>query len=131
MICSKVKKIILFAVFVFVIALYLSVNVFAYSYGYYYYDDYDYDEYYTDYEPENKETNVFDIEKTLLISIAVGVAIALIITGVMRSKMKTVRFVNTAGNYIKHGSMNITRRHDIYLYSTVTKIPKPQNNKRK
>ena len=123
--CSKTKRII-FAVFVFVMTLYLSVNVFAY-YDSYYYDD----DYYTDYETEIEETTAFDINKNLLISIAVGVGIALIITGVMRSKMKTVRFVHTAGNYIKHGSMNITRRHDIYLYSTVTKIPKPQNNKRK
>lgn len=128
MMLSKNKRIILFTVFVFVITLYLSVNIFAYSDGYYYDDDY-----YTDYETEieTEKTTAFDVNKNLLISIAVGVGIALIITGVMRSKMKTVRFAHTAGNYIKYGSMNITRRHDIYLYSTVTKIPKPQNNKRK
>ena len=127
---SKTKKVILFGILTFVITIILSVNIFAYNYGYYDYD-YDYYESYTINENELSDANTFDLKKNLLISIVVGVVIALIVIGVMCSKMKSVRVVHTAGNYIKHGSMNITRSHDIYLYSTVTKIPKPQNNKRK
>ena len=124
------KKII-FVPLVFVILLsLLCVNVFAYSDDYLYDDEYyeyvDEEEYYID---EVKEE--FNVGKKLLISFVVGLVLALIITGIMRSGMKSVRFQNAARNYIKRDSMVVTKSMDIYLYSRVTKVPIPKNNNRK
>ena len=64
----------------------------------------------------------------ILISLAVGIAIAFIIVGIMKSKLKTVRFQPKAKDYIKEGSMNITESHDMFLYRTVDKKEKPKSN---
>ena len=124
------KKII-FALLVFVILLsLLCVNVFAYSDDYLYDDEYyeygEEEEYYID---EVKEE--FNVGKKLLISFVVGLVLALIITGIMRSGMKSVRFQNAARNYIKQDSMVVTKSMDLYLYSRVTKVAIPKNNNRK
>ena len=124
------KKII-FALLVFVIlSSLLCVNVFAYSDDYLYDDEYyeygEEEEYYID---EVKEE--FNVGKKLLISFVVGLVLALIITGIMRSGMKSVRFQNAARNYIKQDSMVVTKSMDLYLYSRVTKVAIPKNNNRK
>lgn len=62
------------------------------------------------------------------ISLVVGIAIALIIVGIMKSKLKTVRFQPKAKDYIKEGSMNITESRDMFLYRTVDKTEKPKEN---
>lgn len=132
------NRVILFVLLSLVFSLFMAVGVSAYYDDYYYdgyyYDDYDYDDYYYDETYENEEnpsdnsSDEFDWGQSILIALGVGLVIALIITGIMRSSMKSVRFNNAAANYIVRGSMNITRSRDMYLYSTVTKIPKPQNN---
>ncbi|MBE6671633.1 MAG: hypothetical protein E7593_05470 [Ruminococcaceae bacterium] len=124
------KKII-FVPLVFVILLsLLCVNVFAYSDDYLYDDEYyeygEEEEYYID---EVKEE--FNVGKKLLISFIVGLVLALIITGIMRSGMKSVRFQNAARNYIKQDSMVVSKSMDLYLYSRVTKVAIPKNNNRK
>lgn len=64
----------------------------------------------------------------ILISIAVGVITALIVVGIMKSKLKTVKIQASANNYLKNGSLNITDSSDIFLYSNVTRTAKPKNN---
>lgn len=64
----------------------------------------------------------------ILISIAVGVITALIVVGIMKSKLKTVKMQASANNYLKSGSLNITDSSDIFLYSNVTRTAKPKNN---
>ncbi len=103
----------------------LAVSVSAYEY---YYDSENYE---AEYYDNTEYSGEFKIGKSILISLGVGLVISLIITGIMRSKMKSVRFENAARNYIKQGSMNIVRSRDMYLYSHVTKTPKPQNNNKK
>lgn len=61
------------------------------------------------------------------IAIVIGFAIAKIIVGQMKSKLKTVRSQAAANNYIKNGSMNITESRDLFLYHTVTRTAKPKN----
>ncbi len=123
------KRIIAFILTLSVIMLITSTAVGAYSYDDVFYDNY-YEEDYYNYEVEGDETK-FGVVKTLLIAFVVGLVISLIVTGVMRSKMKSVRFERAARNYIRTGSMNVTRSHDTYLYSHVTKTPKPQNDKKR
>ena len=52
--------------------------------------------------------------------------IALIITGIMRGQMKTVRMKPDAADYMVNGSLQITRSNDVFLYHQVTKTAKPK-----
>ena len=55
------------------------------------------------------------------------IVIALIVTGVMKGQLKSVRAQAAAANYVKQGSMNITNSSDFYLYRTVTRTQKEEN----
>lgn len=65
---------------------------------------------------------------SLLGSIVVGAFIALIVTGVMKGQMKTVRKQAAASGYVKPGSMDVTRSNDVFLYNRVTRVAKPKEN---
>lgn len=62
------------------------------------------------------------------ISLAIGFVLALIVVGVMKSNLKTVRYQAAATDYMKKGSLNITESRDRFLYRTVTRTEKPKNN---
>lgn len=66
--------------------------------------------------------------KTVAICMVVGLLIGLITVGIMSSMMKTVRPQNSAADYVRAGSMNLTNQRDIFLYSHVTRTPKPKSN---
>ena len=63
----------------------------------------------------------------IVISILVGVGLAMFIVGRMKAQLKTVRFQAAAGDYMKSGSLNITESRDVFLYNTVTRTAKPKN----
>ncbi|MDD7219763.1 MAG: TPM domain-containing protein [Clostridia bacterium] len=62
----------------------------------------------------------------ILISLGVGFICALIVSGVMRSQMKTVRMNPDARDYLKEGSLQVTKSRDLYLYSQVIRTEKPK-----
>ena len=74
---------------------------------------------------------VFD---ALLILAAIGVITgAIIATSVllgMRKVNKNVKFEYGAANYVRDNSFNINYRKSIFLYSKVTKTPRPQSSKK-
>lgn len=70
----------------------------------------------------------FPVGQNLLIALAVGLVIALIVTGIMRGQLKSVRRQPAAEDYMKQGSMKLQVRHDIFLYRNVTRRAKPKNN---
>ncbi len=70
----------------------------------------------------------FAAGRNLLISLGVGLVLALIVTGIWKGQLKTVRKQNNATEYTKSGSMQVSLANDLYLYSTVTRHAKPQNN---
>ena len=72
-----------------------------------------------------KDINWF---KWIGFSLLAGIAGGFIVTGVMKSKLKSVRPATEASNYVKSGSVQITARHDIYLFSNVTKTPRQTDN---
>ena len=55
----------------------------------------------------------------LLISVGIGLFAALIVTGSMKGKLKTVHAQAAASQYVKPGSMNITERREMFLYSQI------------
>lgn len=64
--------------------------------------------------------------KTIAICMAVGMVIGLIAVGIMAAQMKSVRAQNAASDYVRPGSMHLTNRRDIFLYSHVSRTPKPK-----
>lgn len=61
----------------------------------------------------------FRLGRTLLISLGVGFLLALIVTGIMSSQLKSVKRQLTAKEYIKKDSMQITSAKELYLYCVV------------
>lgn len=69
----------------------------------------------------------FALGKSLLISLVIGFVIALIATGIMRGKLKSVRAQHAASNYVRQGSMHLTQSYELYLYKTVTRRARPKS----
>lgn len=61
------------------------------------------------------------------ISLIAGIAIAVIAVGGMKAELKTVRFQPEAKNYIKDGSIQITRSRDLFLYRTVSRTERAKD----
>ena len=64
----------------------------------------------------------------LIISPVVGIIIAFIILGVMRAKLKSVKFRGDAKDYVVAGSFNLTERSDVFLYNTVTRTVRAESS---
>lgn len=87
-------------------------------------DSYDYD-YDADYSNEDEE---FSVMGTLLGSLVIGLIVALIVTGIMKSQLKSVKAQTRATSYMVSGSLNLTESNELFLYKTVTKHKKADNN---
>ena len=70
----------------------------------------------------------FNVVSHLIMALVVGFVISFIVNSVMKSKLKSVAAVNTATNYVKRDSLNLTKEKDIYLYSTVIRTEIPRDN---
>ena len=64
----------------------------------------------------------------IVISLAVGLVIALITVGIMKGKLKTVRSQVRAENYVREGSVQVTESSDLFLYHTVNRTARPKDN---
>lgn len=100
------------------------------------------EEYADDYLDQAEQDAPFDVDNrpaenleeqeksNLLILIAgsliVGLIAALIVTGSMKSKLKSVRPQPDARQY--SGELKLTLANDIFLYRTITKSPRPTQN---
>ena len=70
----------------------------------------------------------FGFFSTLIVCLVIGFIVALIITLIMKGKLKSVRSKSEAADYLKRDSLNITVARDIFLYRQVTRTEKPQSN---
>lgn len=64
----------------------------------------------------------------IFICLLIGAVVAGIVVLVMVGSLKSSRPRRTADSYIKKGSFGITESRDLFLYRTLRKTPKPQNN---
>lgn len=64
----------------------------------------------------------------ILIALAIGIVFGFIITGVMKSKLKTVHMQTAAKTYIKNNSLNISRSQDMFLYANVDRRAKEKSS---
>lgn len=62
-----------------------------------------------------------DIIIAVCISVVVGIIIGFIGSGIMKSKLTSVRYQSGATDYVVPDSFKLNDSRDIYLYSTVTK----------
>lgn len=80
------------------------------------------------YDTHNLPKEPFAFFKNLLICLGIGFVIALIITGIMKGKLKTVHAQAGAASYVKNGSLNVTHRQDLFLYRDVKRTEKPKSS---
>ena len=64
----------------------------------------------------------------ILISLGIGLVLAFLCTMGMRAQLKSVRTQDSAVDYVRQGSMALTRSNDIFLYHTVTKTAKQKDS---
>lgn len=74
----------------------------------------------------------FNFGKNLLICGVIGLAAALIATGVMAAQLRSVKRRTEAGEYTAPGSMHVTLCSDLFLYRTVSRryIPRESSGSR-
>lgn len=63
-----------------------------------------------------------------VVCIAVGFVAAFIATGMMRSKLRTVRWQAAASSYIRDQSLEVTQSRELFLYRNVVRTAIPRNN---
>ncbi len=80
----------------------------------------------TPYDVNNMPKEPFEWGLKLVIALVAGIVIGLIVVSTMRAKLKTVRPAKSAANYIRTGSMHLTRQSDIFLYRNVTRHARPK-----
>ncbi|MBR6407238.1 MAG: hypothetical protein IKS19_01395 [Clostridia bacterium] len=73
------------------------------------------------------EKRPFNFALAIVISLGIGLLVALIATSVMSSKMKTVHAQTTAEKYSVHGSLNLIEKADAFMNKSVDRMMLPQN----
>ena len=73
--------------------------------------------------------DVFGIVSKLIICLIVGLVAAFIPMSRLKKQMRTVAMKAAASDYVKPGSRKITKSRDAFLYSHVSRRPKPKENK--
>lgn len=79
------------------------------------------------YDGDHMPKEPYNVLKSLGVSLVIGFVIALIVTAVMRSQLKTVRRKSGASDYVKQGSFRLTHSSDLFLYRRVTRRARPKN----
>lgn len=94
----------------------------------YIYNEDDFDNYYDDnYELISSKPSGFQ-PMWLLMAIVIGLIVAFIVMAVMKSGMKSVKMQSAAADYVRSGSFELKGSHDLFLYHTVTRTPRPKDN---
>ena len=81
------------------------------------------------YDADHLSKDPFALVFFLVVALAVGFVIALIATGIMRMKLKSVYSQTEADSYVKKGSLKLTTKTDLYLYKDVKRRERPKEEK--
>ena len=62
------------------------------------------------------------------LALVIGLVTALIVTGVMKSQLKSVASQRDATDYVRQGSMKLTNQRDLFLYRDVHRTERPKES---
>ena len=68
------------------------------------------------YDVGNMPKGPFPLVRNLLVSLGIGLVVALIMTGKMRGELTTVNMEDKAADYVKGGSLKVTQSKELFLY---------------
>ena len=77
------------------------------------------------YDVDNMPKEPFSIVY-LGVALVIGLITALIVTGVMKSRLKSVAPQRDATSYVRQGSMKLTNQRDLYLYREIHRTERPK-----
>ena len=80
------------------------------------------------YDVDNLPPGSFEPVWGLMTALAVAFIISLVVTGFMKGQLKSVHSQYAADNYIKQGSMQLTKKDDLFLYKHVDRRKRVENN---
>ncbi len=83
----------------------------------------------TAYSASDMPKRMLSGEMTAILA-AGGVGLGFLGTLLMKGQLKSVRAKETAADYIRQGSFKLIRNEDTFLYSRVTKVPRPKDENR-
>ena len=78
------------------------------------------------YDVGNMPKGKFPFGFNLLISLGIGLVVGLIVTGIMAAQLKGVSPQQSAKNYVKKGSLQVTRSQDFFINRHVHRQEKPK-----
>ena len=79
------------------------------------------------YDVDNMPKEPFSIVY-LGVALVIGLVTALIVTGVMKSQLKSVAPQRDATSYVRQGSMKLTNQRDLFLYRDVHRTERPKES---
>ena len=80
------------------------------------------------YDVDNMPKEPFSIVY-LGVALVIGLITALIVTGVMKSRLKSVAPQRDATSYVRQGSMKLTNQRDLFLYRDVHRTERPKESR--
>ncbi len=79
------------------------------------------------YDADHLPKEPFEVFGGIITALVIGFVIAFIATWIMRMKLKTVHSEPMAENYIKTGSMRLTKEKDLFLYRNIVRTKKEKD----
>lgn len=70
----------------------------------------------------------YPLARNLGIAIGVGLVIAIVRVSSLKAQLKTIRSRREADDYVKQGSMTLTTQEDSFLYTTLSRVPRPKKS---
>lgn len=80
------------------------------------------------YDVGNIPQKPFSFVWNLVIAFVIAFIISLIATGIMKGQLKTVESQSAADDYMKQGSMQLTKKNDLFLYRHVERRKKEEKD---
>ena len=77
------------------------------------------------YDTQNLPEEPFPVFAAFLVSLVVGLVVALIVTGIMKAQLKSVAMKAQADDYVKN--MELTNSRDLFLYDQGTRTERPKS----
>lgn len=80
------------------------------------------------YDTGNLPKGDFPWGSSILFAVVAGLVVAVIVIICLKGQLKSVRREDSAANYVRPGSLQLTGSGDIFLYHTVSRREKPQQS---